>query len=307
MNRRLLAVGVTLGLLVLSFVGHRLAQRQHTNSVPLQTSPATPKRIVSMAPSLTETLFALGLESQTVGVTRYCKFPPEAQQKAQIGGFLDPNYEAIAGLRPSLIVTFPEHSALRDKLAGTGCDFLTVKHKTPEDILASIETLGHECGAEAAAQLLVSKIRGTMAAVSSSIGGKQKPRTLIVVDRTLGEGKIDKAYIAGADGYFSRLIELAGGVNAYAGDVAFPCVSAEGILTMNPEVVIEITASLRERGLAETAVLKDWDPLGDVAAVKTGRIHVFTEGFASVPGPRFHLLLGELARAIHPNVSWKAP
>lgn len=307
MNRRLLTGSVILALLVVSYAGHRLVQRQQPGDSSLDASPTPPQRIVSMAPSLTETLFALGLDSRIVGVTRYCKYPAEAQQKAQIGGFLDPNYEAIAGLQPDLILTFPEHGALRDKLAATGCGLLTVKHKTPEDILTSIETLGRECGAEATAQRLVTKIRGRMKAISSRIETAQKPRTLIIIDRTLGEGKVDKAYIAGADGYFSRLIELAGGTNAYADDVPFPCVSAEGILSMNPEVVIEIITALQERGIKEAAVLKDWEPLEHVTAVKTGRIHVLTGSYASVPGPRFHLLLQELARTIHPEVDWNAP
>jgi len=118
---------------------------------------------------------------------------------------------------------------------------------------------------------------------------------------------VEKAYIAGKEGYFSRLLELAGGTNVYTGTVAFPCVSAEGILSMNPDVVIEIIASLEERGLTEDAVLKDWAPLKDVAAVKASRVHVFTDGFVAIPGPRFHLLLDKLARAIHPEIDWDAP
>jgi len=307
MDRRLLVVSVVLALLVVSYAGHRLTLRQRPGGSPLEASPSAPQRIVSMAPSLTETLFALGLDSRLVGVTRYCKYPAEAQQKTEIGGFLDPNYEAIAALQPDLIVTFPEHSALRDKLANSSCAFLTVEHKTPEDILASIETLGRECGAKASAQGLVTEIRRRMKAISASIEKTQKPRTLIIVDRTLGTGKVDKAYIAGEDGYFSRLIALAGGTNAYAGNVPFPCVSAEGILSMDPEVVIEVITSLQERGIEEAAVLKDWGPLEDVTAVKTGRVHVLTESYASVPGPRFHLLLEKLARTIHPEADWKAP
>jgi len=260
-----------------------------------------------MAPSLTETLFALGLDQRIVGVTRYCKFPPEAQKKTLIGGFLDPNYEAIAALQPDLIVTFPEHSTIREKLADSGCAFLTLEHETPEDILGSIEILGQTCGAYAAAQGLAEAIRGVLATVGTRTEGADRPTALVIIDRTLGSGKVEKAYIAGKEGYFSRLLELAGGTNVYTGTVAFPCVSAEGILSMNPDVVIEIIASLEERGLTEDAVLKDWAPLKDVAAVKASRVHVFTDGFVAIPGPRFHLLLDKLARAIHPEIDWDAP
>ncbi|MBT3376811.1 MAG: ABC transporter substrate-binding protein [Lentisphaerae bacterium] len=307
MKRPLFIASAALGLLIISYAGHRLNRRQATPAPVASPSPVFPERVISMAPSLTETLFALGLESRLVGVTRYCKYPDEAQSKPQIGGFLDPNYEAIAALKPDLILTFPEHGALREKLGGSGCAFLTVKHKTPEDILASIGALGQRCGAEEAGKELVADIRAALERINSLLEGAPAVRALIVVDRTLGAGKVDKAYIAGADGYFSRLVQLAGGANAYEGDVAFPCVSAEGILSMNPDVVIEVIASLEERGLTVDAVTKDWEPLGDVGAVKAKRVHVFSESFASLPGPRFHLLLEALARALHPEADWNAP
>src|SRR5690349_16208012 len=87
---------------------------------PTPTAPhaATPQRIVSLAPSITESLFALGLGDRVVGVTRYCEYPPEAQTRAIVGGFVDPNYEAIVELRPDLVAILAIHDEARAKLAG---------------------------------------------------------------------------------------------------------------------------------------------------------------------------------------------
>ena len=73
------------------------------------TVPDDPKRVVALAPSITETLFALGLGEKVTGVTRFCTYPPEVQLVTKVGGFLDPNYEVIASLKPDLVVLLPEH------------------------------------------------------------------------------------------------------------------------------------------------------------------------------------------------------
>ncbi len=99
-----------------------------------------------MSPGLTETLFALGVGDRVVGVTRFCNFPPEAASRARVGGFLDPNWEAIVALEPDLVVLMESHLDVEARLAGLGIASLKVDQHDVESALASFELLANACG-----------------------------------------------------------------------------------------------------------------------------------------------------------------
>ena len=101
------------------------------------------------------------------------------------------------------------------------------------------------------------------------------------------------------------MIEWAGGTNAYNGKaVRYPVVSAEGILGMDPEVIIDMVSDIETNGLRGNKILKDWESVPELDAVKKRRIHIFREDFVVIPGPRFILTLEKMARAIHPEINW---
>ncbi len=100
------------------------------------------------------------------------------------------------------------------------------------------------------------------------------------------------------------MITLAGGVNAYAGDIAFPVVSREGIVQMNPEVIIDMIPDIDEKDWDKAMISKEWDAVSHVDAVSKGRVYVFGEDYVVIPGPRFILILEKMARLIHPEVDW---
>jgi len=107
-------------------------------------------RIVSLAPSITESLFALGVGDQVVGVTRYCNYPPEARAKEKVGGYQDLNYEAVLALKPDLVVLLPEHDKASQDLENLGLNLLSVDHRSIEGILDSFDVLTGACRLQAA-------------------------------------------------------------------------------------------------------------------------------------------------------------
>jgi iron complex transport system substrate-binding protein len=269
--------------------------------------PADRRRIVSLAPSITETIYALGRGDRLVGVTRYCDYPPEALELPRVGGYLDPNYEAIIDKHPDLVITLgaSEHGRVRRALADMGVELMTVRQDSVEGILDSLTPLGRACGAPAAAERMAADLRARMAVVAEATRGRPRRRVLISFGRSMGSGGIKEVYVAGKDGFYDRLIELAGGVNAYARKVPrYPEVSVEGLLDMAPDVIIDLVPEMDRRGLSRETVMAEWAALSELEAVKRGRVHILTGDYVDVPGPRFILLLEDIARLVHPEVAW---
>ena len=267
--------------------------------MPPASSNAMPQHIVSMAPSVTEMLFALDLGDRVVGVTRYCNYPDAVAGLPRVGGHFDPNFEAIVRLRPELVVLLDAHRDLAGALHKLGVRTLTVSDKSVEHILGAITTLGAHCNAVARAEALVNDLHARMAAVRRRTADLPRPSVLVVLDRPLDSATIVDAYVAGHDDYFESLIEMAGGRNAYRGPaIAYPVVSVEGIIRIAPEVIIDLAAG-READRDERP-MADWRRFPQIDAVAHNRVHALTGDYAVIPGPRFVLLLEALAERIHP-------
>lgn len=290
---------VLIALAALVFLGSFLAR--HFLDREDRTAPAgPPQRLVSLSPSTTETLFALGLGDRVVGVSRYCKTPPEAQTRTVVGGYLDPNYEAVLALQPDLVLLRGDNEQYVAAFDRLGLRTLVVHQESVEGINQSILAIGEACGAADEARRLAADLREQFRLLKEKTAGRPKPRALLVIDRSHRTGQIQNAFVAGGKGLLNELIVLAGGENACPPMPAInPVVSLEGILSMKPEVVIELTAVAQEAGLQPEEVLADWRPLRDIPAVRNGRVHVLSDNF--VPGPRIAALAGKLARLFHPD------
>ena len=261
-------------------------------------------RIVSLSPNITETLFALGLGERTVSVTRFCRYPPEAREIAKVGGYLDPNYEAIAALRPDMVFLLPEHEAARTYLDEFDIRHRTVNNKTVSQILDAIQTIGTTCGADGRAEELATSIRSRMNAVRERAHGFPRPRVLISIGRSFGGGALEEVYVAGKNTSYDELISIAGGENAYEGPaIDYPVLSAEGIIRLDPDIIVELATGIDDRGLDEAAVIEDWKGLPGLEAVKRGKVYVITGDYAVIPGPRFILFLEELQAILHPETA----
>jgi len=302
-NRLLLAAAI-----VLLFAGSHLAKGLLNGARHDRTPEARPyQRIVSMAPSITETLFALELGDQVVGVTKYCTYPPKAQEKEIVGGYHNPNLEAVVALQPDLVVLLSGHEHTQPAFRKLGLPTLTLHHTSLEGILDSILTVGRTCGHEDRARQLVADIESRMERVRAKTAGLPRPRVMVAVGRAgVGTGRLEDVYIAGRDGHLDRIVEAAGGQNACTLEsVRFPVVSSEGILKINPEVIVDLVrVSIGPQPDAQ-AVRADWRQVAEVDAVKNGRVFVIDDDFATIPGPRFILLVEKLARLIHPEVTWE--
>jgi iron complex transport system substrate-binding protein len=282
--------------------------RERGTEPTLKTPLVEHHRIISLAPSITEMLFALGLGEQVVGVTRYCGYPPEALAKPKVGGYLDPNIEAIVALKPDVVITFPSYQALEKRLEQLGISTLKIQHQKLRDILDSIRIIGAATGKETEAKSLLTILRSQMEDIKTKVADLPRPRVLVVMGHPIGS-PLEEIFIAGAADPYDEMIQLAGGINAYNGHfIRIPPLSAEGIIHLNPEVIIELVSNQDlPRGWSDKTLLQDWAKLPEISAVRTGRIHLFMDDFDMVPGPRFILTLEKMARVIHPEVSWATP
>jgi iron complex transport system substrate-binding protein len=254
-----------------------------------------PQRIVSLAPSITEVLFEAGLGSRVVGVTSHCRYPREVLRLPRVGGYLTPSYEALVALRPDLVVILPEHADIEPQLAALNIPTLRVDHRSVEGIVQSIVTLGERCGAPAGAARAADGLRQHLAHVRQMAAGGPRPRVLVCFGRSEDFRRIDAA----APGtVHDDLIRQAGGRNALtSGVVSYPTLSVEGVMRLDPDVIVEFAAG----GLDAAVLRRQWSRLGSLRAVKTGRVHVFTDDFLPVPGPRFVRFAETIARVLHPR------
>ena len=271
---------------------------------PPQSAPTwSPRRIVSMAPALTETAFALGLGDRVVGVTRYCEWPPEARSLPKVGGFLDPSWEALVALRPDLVLLMQDHDTVRARLDTLGIRSLQVDQGDLDGILTSFVTIARACGVTERGEELAAEVRARLDAVASVTAGLASPRVLVVVEREVGAGPVRSVWVAGPGTFYDDLVGLAGGANAWRGTAAvlYPEVSREGLIALDPDVILDVEAELQKRGLDRERVRAEWDGLTELRAVRDGRVAVLDEDYMVVPGPRIALAVEAMARAIHPQ------
>jgi len=295
-----------LAAILLVFSASLFAHKRLEDPLQPEVSPFWQcRRIVSMAPSITETLYALGLGDKVVGVTRFCKYPPQAESKKKVGGYYDPNFEAIVALKPDLIVMLEEHEQALTGFAKLNLETLVVSHQTIDGIIESFRQIGRVCGRGPEGRRLAREYQNRMEKIRTITRDLPRLRVLMALDRTFGTGHLADVYIVGPDNYFDRIIELAGGQNVYREQgVRYPVVSPEGILRLNPDVIIDLVPPGMAGQLDRKTIMADWKELGEVNAVKNGRVLVFDQDYACVPGPRFIKLAEDLARVLHPEAAW---
>lgn len=265
------------------------------------------QRVISLSPSITEVLYALQLGKQVVGVTQFCLYPADARKKPKVGGYVDPNMEAMLRLKPDLIVVRKEQTELVQRIRDLRIPVLPVEHRNTEGILDSFQALGQVCHRQELAQATVADLRGRIQAVERKTQHVQyRPTVLVAVDRDTYAKRLRWVYVPGEDGFFDSMIRQAGGRNAApAGRKGFLQVSSEGIIRMNPDIIIEALPYTRAARQNPEDIRKQWNSLPQVAAVQQHRVYLFTDDFMVIPGPRYVQALEKFARVIHPELDWK--
>ena len=253
----------------------------------------TPTRIVSLAPSVTEMLFAIGAGEQLVGVTQFCNYPPEALMKPKVG-YGNPNLESLVALQPDLVLA-PSEMVKPDtalKLDQLKIPVFFLKDTNVEDILIHIQTLGRMLDRSTAANAVATELRGRIAQIKLRTEKLSPVRVLYVLNSqpliTVGPGS-----------FIDQLIVLAGGINVAAkSGSAYPRLSMEAVIQDDPEVLVFPVGETEGISDSEQQAWRQWSTM---TAVKRGRLHQISADLLNRPGPRIARGLELLADILHPN------
>jgi iron complex transport system substrate-binding protein len=254
--------------------------------------PPGPHRVVSLAPSITETLFALGFGHRLVGVTNSCDYPAAARKIPKIGDFMSPSLEMIIAKRPGIVIgvssaTDPAKAREMERL---GLKVTLISLASVNDILSSIKNIASLLGSPEAGEKLVRKITLQMDQVKERVAPAPRRSTLLVVG-------LRPLVAVGGKNFVDELITLAGGENI-AGNAAQPWLNLpdEYVVAKAPQVIIRAGMG-SERG----ASAKDWADLKSIPAVRNGRVYSYPSDKILRPGPRVGEGLDEIARLVHPE------
>jgi iron complex transport system substrate-binding protein len=249
---------------------------------------APPRRIVSLAPSVTELLFALGVGDRVVGVTRYDDFPPAVTRLPKVGGFVDPDAEAVLALHPDLVVAVRTSGGRGrlDTLARLGATVLSVSDGSLDDLWQSLRTLGQRLGCVEAAEALHRRIERELAeATAAARPGDARRRALVVVGHKPLVG-------VGAGTFIDELLRLAGGENVLKRGGPYPVLDLEAVAALTPEVILDLAAAHEAAGAAF------WQSARFVPAVARGRVVRLEDAALLRPGPRLPQGLRLLVRGL---------
>ncbi|MEN8153710.1 MAG: helical backbone metal receptor [Acidobacteriota bacterium] len=254
------------------------------------------QRIITLAPALTEIVFDLGYGDKIVGNTKFCNFPAESEKITKVGGYLDMNLELLTGLEPDIIFFYPEHSQKLSVLSGRS-KLIELKHNTIKDLLNSILKIGEELQIRKRAVVLKNNIISGLKAVKNRPSSGKKIKTLIIIGRD--PSQLKNITIAGKGDFINEILEISGGINGYNGNIAYPVLSIESFVKVDPEVIIEF--SLFEQESKNIKVLKLWENYNFIKAVQKKNIYQVREDFWMRPGPRIVKIAESLYKLLHKN------
>ncbi|MGZ3493706.1 MAG: ABC transporter substrate-binding protein [Thermodesulfobacteriota bacterium] len=256
--------------------------------------PCPAKRIISLAPSITEILFALDLNEEIIAITNFCDYPKAVLGKPRIGGFVNPDTEKIVSLKPDLIIGIRDGNRMDtvDRLNDFGFPVYLIDPKGFDGVMGTIKNIGEVVGREQESRRLIKELidkRENMITLTRSLS---KPRVFFQVGDvpliTVGKGTL------GDD-----LIRLAGGRSISENElVSYPSYSIETILAMAPEMII---ISSMETKKDHMYLVKKWQNWKSIPAVKMNAIHVIDSNLVDRPTPRIAEGLDALVRIIHPE------
>lgn len=255
------------------------------------------QRIVSTSPSITETLFALGLGSHVVGVTTYCTHPPEAVKLPKIGTFLKPDLEAIVALHPSLVVVQKVPNQLPEQLTRLHIPFITVDQRSLADMFAMAEAIGKAAGANPAAERLNSSMRAQFEDLRRRTASRPHASVLFLIGHT--PGQLEGIIASAGPSYFTELIDIAGGTNCLRElSTPYPKISLEEIIARNPDVIVEMVGHQKPQ---DDEIKKLWATRRTLKAVSTRHVYGVPSELFVVPGPRAVEAARYLAHLFHPE------
>jgi iron complex transport system substrate-binding protein len=248
--------------------------------------PPVPRRLVSLAPSLTDTVAALGQAGRLVGVTRYDD-APEVKELPRVGGFLDPSPEAVLALRPDLVLWITDGGAFPAvrRIAELGVPVLAIPVVGVPDVLACARLVGAALGDAAAGDRLARSLEEAIDRAGRRAAALPRVRVLMVVGR-------EPLVVAGPGSFPDALLSIAGGANVAEGTRPWPVYPLERAVAANPDLVLDAAVNEPAEGMSRLAA---------IPAVRAGRVARLPNDDALRPGPRLVRALDDLLRALHPE------
>lgn len=272
------------------------ASREFTDEVGRTVRiPQPVRRIVSLAPSLTETVYALGLEDKLVGDTDYCDYPADATKKHKVGGAINPNMEEVAALKPDVVLVVKSLNRLETvrALEQIGIPVYSTDPHTVEDVVASMKKLSGVLGSQEAGDALNGKLENRLAAVHAKLNGVAAKRVMFVVwtEPLISVGR--KTFIA-------DVLDRAGGMSVVESKQDWPQFSLEEAVRLQPEYLVFASSHSEtvQNDMEALALKPGWSAMD---AVKKRKIAIVSDAI-NRPGPRIVEAVEELARQLHPEV-----
>lgn len=248
-------------------------------------APATP-RLVSLTPSATEIVAALGATDELVGVDDYSTFPPEVGKLPKVGSFLAPNLETIVGLKPTLVIVDDVHGQVAGALSDAGVATVACAMHDLPDVKSALRTVGEKIGKSAEAVKVVAAIDGALERAAAARPAK-RPRVLAVIDRE--PGGLGNLIAAGPGSWIDELLAVVGGENVLAGArVRYPKISTEEVIRARPTLILDLSYPARQS-------IDAWHALALKPAPKTVALQA---QYLLAPSPRVADALADLGRAL---------
>ena len=260
--------------------------------------PIVPKRIVSLAPNITEMIYFLGLGERLVGVTRFSYFPKEAQKKPKVGVYTDVNIEKVVTLNPDLVIATADGNKKADveMLEEAGIPVYVVNPRKVYQVLDTIERLGTICGVVERAKHLANRLRERVIRITEAVRDRKRPLIFLVIN-------MKPLMSVNQSTIHHDIIQLAGGRNMTEDQpITYPKLGMEEIIKKGPDAII-ISSMEREREFEK--VQQEWFQWSTLPAVQKGRVYLIDSDLIDRPAPRIVIGLEEMAKLIHPEIEWR--
>ena len=262
------------------------------------TLEGPPQRIVALAPSITETLYYLGLGDRVVGVTQFSNFPPEAAFKPKVGTYVDVNVEKILTLSPDLVIGTKDGNEAEKVylLDEAGIAAFIVNPRNVREAIETVATVGRLCGIPDKGIALSLQLSKRVDDIVEKTRGRKRPLVFLQIN-------LKPIMTVNKNTYLHDLIQLAGGENMTQDEpITYPRISLEEVIRKKAEVII---ISSMDRGGQFEEAKREWERWTTIPAVKNKRVHLVNSDLIDRPSPRIVEGLEMIARLLHPEVEWE--
>jgi iron complex transport system substrate-binding protein len=259
-----------------------------------------PHRIVSLSPDLTEMLYGVGAFNRVVAVSNYDTYPPEATKLPHLGQLHNPSFEKLTALRPDLVVINNAQAPfLEDTLKELGLRVLKTSNRSVQEVYAAILAIGRATGNEGEAAALVAATREGLDRVARKTARLQKPRVVLIVDRT--PGTLRDLYTATGGSYLAELVEMAGGqIVVPPVERGYTKLSKEDLLAADPDIILDFIHGPKSRFAGDP--MEAWLELPELKAVRAHRVRGVDEDFVPHASQRMVQTAELFVKLIHPEI-----